>query len=154
MKLGYLLIVSFLAVITLYACVKGSTSKKPQLTLESITRQVYTSDTIGVDSMTATFKFVNSGGTLGTGYFVSIRMRLNTLPLPSQDTVGTDTLYTPIPDFGGASKGEFKLVLDAQGYLSQNTNYSDTIKFKFYALTPDSLASDTVTSPQVIILKS
>lgn len=156
MKLGYLLISAFFAVLVLYACVKSSTSKKAHLSLESITQVVNGADTTGldVDSMTATFKFQNSGGTLGNGTFVSIRTRINQLSLPQGDTVGPDTLYSTIPDFGGVSKGEFKYVLDAQGYLSQLSSANDTFQFKFYALTPDSVASDTVTSPPVVITKS
>jgi hypothetical protein len=146
MKLGYILIVAFLAVLAIYACTKGNTAKKPQLTLENITKTVAEND-----SMVANFKFVNSGGTLGTGNFVSIRMRLNQNPPANQLSV--DTLYTPIPDFGGASKGEFKLVLDYVDYLGegQGSGINDTMVFKFYALTPDSLSSDTITSPQIII---
>ena len=155
MKPGYLLIGIFLGVLVFgYSCTKGGTAKKPQLSLESITRQVYAVDTLGIDSMTAMFKFTNSGGTLGNGTFVSVRTRLNQQPLPAADSVGTDTLYTTIPDFGGASKGEFKYVLYSQGYLSQLTNQNDTFQFKFYALTPDSLSSDTVTSPLLVIIKS
>jgi hypothetical protein len=146
MKPGYLLIVAFLAVLSIYACTKGSTAKKPQLTLESITKTVPEND-----SMTALFKFENSGGTLGNGNFVSIRMRLNQNPPANQLSV--DTLYTPIPDFGGASKGEFKLVLGYIDYLGegQGSGINDTMVFKFFALTPDSLSSDTITSPQIII---
>ncbi|HEV2482670.1 MAG TPA: hypothetical protein VGS79_23555 [Puia sp.] len=156
MKHGYLLILAFFAVVMIYACVKSSTSKKAQLSLESITRVVNGNDTTGqdLDSMTALFKFTNNGGTLGNGTFVSIRTRINQLTLPQGDTVGADTLYSTIPDFGGVSKGEFKYVLDAQGYLSQNFTANDTFVFKFYALTPDSLSSDTVTSPPVVITKS
>jgi hypothetical protein len=156
MKLGHLLIVAFFVVLALYACVKSSTSKKAQLSLESITRVVNGNDTTGLalDSMTAVFKFTNSGGTLGNGTFVSIRTRINQLSLPIGDTVGADTLYSTIPDFGGVSKGEFKYVLDAQGYLSQLSTANDTFVFKFYAMTPDSIASDTVTSPPVVITKS
>lgn len=152
MKLGYLLISAFFAVLMNYACVKSSTSKHAQLSLESITKTVYSADSAGVDSMTALFKFNNSGGTLGNGTFVSIRQRLNQVaPLIP---VGDDTLYSTIPDFGGVSKGEFKYVLDYQGYLGEGAaqHINDTFVFKFFALTPDSLSSDTVTSPQIIVI--
>jgi hypothetical protein len=157
MKLGYLLIGAFFLVLVIaISCVKSNTSKKPQLSLESITRVVNGNDTTGtdLDSMTAMFKFVNNGGTLGNGTFVSIRTRVNKESLPQGDSVGVDTLFSTIPDFGGVSKGEFKYVLNAQGYLSQNSSANDTFQFKFYALTPDSLSSDTVTSPLVVITKS
>jgi hypothetical protein len=151
MKLGYLLIVAFLAVLMIYACTKGNTAKKPQITLQSITRQVYSADSLGIDSMVATFKFTNSGGTLGNGNFVSIRMRQN--QVPASQPLSVDTLYTPIPDFGGVSNGQFRLVFNYDNYLGESASqhFNDTMIFKFFALTPDSLSSDTITSPQIII---
>lgn len=148
-KSGYLLI-PVVTVITLIGlgCGKGSTAKKPKITLESITKTVQPND-----SMTATFKFNNSGGTLGNGIFVSVRNRLN--QVPASQPLGPDTLYTPIPDFNGASQGQFKLVLDYIDYLgeSQGLHVNDTMNFTFYALTlPDSLSSDTITSPQIVII--
>jgi hypothetical protein len=149
MKTGYLLIPAFLiALVTGIACTKGSTSTHPQLTLVSITKTVPEND-----SMTAVFKFTNSGGTLGNGWFVSIRDRLNQAP-PFQQ-LGSDTLWTQIPDFNGASKGNFTLVLDYTDYLgeSQGSHLNDTMVFKFYAVNVDSVNStDTITSPQIVIL--
>ena len=148
MKPGYLLISAFLLALVIgIACTKGNTAKKPQLSLVSITKTVQTND-----SMTAVFNFTNSGGTLGNGNFVSIRNRLNQAP-PYQQ-LGSDTLYTSIPDFGGASKGQFTLVLDYSDYLgeSEGSHINDTMTFKFFALTPDSLSSDTITSPQIVVL--
>lgn len=155
MKPGYFLTAALLSVLVIgYSCVKSSTRKKPQLSLESITQKVYTADTLGVDSMIAMFKFTNAGGTLGNGTFVCIRIHVNQASLPATDSVGADTVYVPIPDFGGVSKGEFKYVRQSQGDLSQLWPQTDTFQFKFYALTPDSLSSDTISSPQIVILKS
>src|ERR1700744_4605626 len=125
MKPGHLLIPAFLLALVIgIACSKSSTAKKPQLSLASITKTVPEND-----SMTAVFNFTNSGGTLGNGTFVSIRNRINQAP-PFQQ-LGSDTLYTPIPDFGGASKGQFTLVLDYTDYLgeSQGSHLNDTMTF-------------------------
>src|SRR5580698_5006954 len=132
MKLGYLLIVAFLAVLMIHACTKSSTAKKPQLTLESITKVIQGGDsTMASDSMTAMFKFVNSGGTLGNGTFGYIRIRLSQSAVANQ--LGSDTQYTSIPDFGGVSKGEFKLVRGYGDYLAEGfPQTNDTMIFKFF----------------------
>lgn len=149
MKSGYLLIpVLLLLVLIGIGCNKGNTGKHAKITLESITKMVQPND-----SMVATFKFNNSGGSLSNGVFVSVRNRLN--QVPASQPLGPDTLWTPIPDFNGASQGEFKLVLDYVDYLgeSQGLHINDTMTFQFYALRlPDSTSSDTVTSPQIVII--
>jgi hypothetical protein len=149
MKPGHLLISAFLLALVIgIACTKGNTAKKPQLSLVSITKTVQTND-----SMTAVFKFENSGGTLGSGYFVSIRNRTNQVP-PFQQ-LGSDTLWTAIPDFNGAAKGNFTLVLDYDDYLgeSQGSHINDTMTFRFYAVNADTLYStDTITSPQIVVI--
>ncbi len=146
MKPGYFLIPAFLIVLALVyvSCSKGTTSKHPKITLESINTTVQPND-----SMIAMFKFDNSGGTLSNGTFVSIRTRLNQAP-PADSTA--DTLYTSIPDFNGASKGEFRYVLDWANNLSEGAHQNDTIVFKFFAFTPDTLYTDTITSPQIVIV--
>ena len=145
MKPCYLLIPAFLIVLGVYSCSKGSTGKHPKITLESITKMVQPND-----SMIALFKFDNTGGTLKAGTFVSVRQRLN--QAPPADSVGPDTLATTIPDFGGAGKGEFRYVLNWVDYLSEGGHQNDTLVFKFFAITPDSNSTDTITSPQIIIL--
>ncbi len=146
MKPGYFLIPAFLILVALVyiGCSKSSTSKHPKLTLESINTTVQPND-----SMVAMFKFDNSGGSLSNGTFVSIRTRLNQAP-PADST--PDTLYTQIPDFNGASKGEFRYVLDWVDNLSEGAHQNDTVIFKFFAFTPDSAYTDTVTSPKIVIV--
>lgn len=145
MKPGYFLIPALLIPLAYMACSKTNTGSKPKLSLESISASVKPTD-----SMIALFKFNNSGGTLGNGTFYSIRMRINQSPPANQ--AGPDTLSSSIPDFGGVSQGEFRYVLNHDDYLSEGGHQNDTLIFKFYALTPDSSSTDTVTSPQIIIL--
>lgn len=142
MKPGSLLIPVVLIVLTVIGCKKNS-GGKPTLTLESINTTVQPND-----SMRSTFKFT-SGGALGNGTFGSIRIRLN--QLPATNPSGGDTIGTPIPSFSG-SNGEFRYALPWQGYLSETAGQNDTVIFKFFVLTADSVSSDTVTSPQVVIL--
>src|SRR5579872_479347 len=147
MKPGYFLIPILLIPIVYLGCSKNNTGSKPKMSLESITKSVNPSD-----SMVAMFKFENSGGTLGNGTFYSVRIRLNQSPPDSTKIPGPDTLTSSIPDFGGVSRCEFRYVLDHDDYLSFGPPQNDTLIFKFYALTPDSLSTDTITSPQIIIL--
>jgi hypothetical protein len=147
MKSGSFLIPASLIVLTVttflvVGCSKNSNGK-PKLSLESITSTVQVND-----SLVAMFKF--SGTSVSGGSFVSIRIRLNQQPPLEQ---GIDTLSSPIPTYS-ASSGEYRYS------LAQNTNAlssgspgpPDTLKFKYYTLTADSLSSDTVTSPVVIVL--
>ena len=145
MKPGNFLIPALLIPLVYIGCSKTNTGSKPKLSMEKINTTVNPND-----SMVALFKFDNSGGTLGNGTFYSIRIRLNQNPPANQ--VGPDTLTSSIPDFGGISMGEFRYALNWVDYLSEGGHENDTLVFKFYALTPDSLSSDTVTSPQIVVL--
>jgi hypothetical protein len=145
MKLGYFLLPVLLIFLVMGSCKKSNTGTHPKISLESINTKIQPND-----SMVVLFKFDNSGGTLGTGTFYSIRIRLN--QTPPFILAGPDTLTAFIPDFGGASNGEFRYVLDWNDYLSGSGHLNDTLQFKFFALTPDSLSTDTITSPQIIIL--
>jgi hypothetical protein len=149
MKPGYFLIPIILIVIVVVSCSKGSTSKHPQLSIESIS-----SDTVAPgDSVTFMLKFQNSGGTLGNGNFFSVRTRLNQVPIPSQDSIGSDTLMTQIPDFNGAAKGEFKYVLGHDDLTEgAEIDLNDTLIIKFFAVTPNNDTSNIVSSPKVVII--
>jgi alanine-alpha-ketoisovalerate/valine-pyruvate aminotransferase len=149
MKPGYFLIPIFLIVIVVVSCSKGSTSKHPQLTLESTS----TDSLAEGDSVTFMLKFQNSGGTLGSGNFFSVRVRLNQVPIPSQDSVGADTLVSQIPDFNGASKGEFKYVLGHDDLDPEaNVTINDTLMIKFFAVTPNNDTSNVVTTSKPMII--
>lgn len=155
MKSGYFLLPVVLIFLVVWSCKKGNTGTHPQLSLESITTKVYGNDSLHPsDSMIALFKFQNNGGTLGTGSFYSIRIRLNQ-KLPNGSTAGIDTLESYIPDFGGANQGEFRYVLNGNSSsLTYGGPDNDTLIFKFFAMTPDSISTDTVTSPHIIVINN
>jgi hypothetical protein len=134
-----LLITSTLVVVS---CSKNNTGK-PTLSLESI------SQTVAVqDSMRAMFKFT-AGKLLSNGWFSSIRIRTNHDTLT--DASGADTLSWQIPSFS-ASSGEMRYSLPWYGYLAESAQENDTFVFKFFVMTSDSVFSDTITSPKVVVL--
>jgi hypothetical protein len=150
MKPGYFLIpILLIVVIVVAGCSKGSTSKHPQLSLESVSV-----DSVAPgDSITFMLKFQNSGGSLGNGNFFSVRTRLNQVPIPSQDSIGSDTLITQIPDFNGAGKGEFKYTLGHDDLTEgAEIDLNDTLVIKFFAVTPNNDTSNVVSTPKVVII--
>jgi len=147
MKPGSLLIPALSALlitstIVIVSCSKNS-SCESSLKLESISTIVQVND-----SMRASFKFTGCKA-LSNGTFWSIRTRIN--QLPPTDSSGEDTLSLQIPAFS-ANSGEITFSLPWQGYLSETATENDTFVFKFFVHTPDSLSSDTVTSPQIVVL--
>jgi hypothetical protein len=148
MKSGYLLVCALsLTLIVGIGCGKSSNSR-PKLALESI-NQVVGHD----DSMRAMFKLSNAKN-LSNGLFVAIRNRINQVPFPVTDSVGLDTFPVQIPNFNGSATGELRFALPSQGFLSEsgNLHMNDTLIYKFYAITPNNDTSNTVTSPQIVIL--
>ncbi len=156
MKPGSFLIPVLLLVFLVVGCSKNN-SGKAKISLQSFNYTTFTYPG-NVDSMVAVFKFEN-GSSLQNGTFVAIRHRLNTLPLTSQDSsdAGVDTLSVPIPQFNGANSGTFRYsqtvqYLSMSGAGTSNLHINDTLDLKFFALTPDSVSTDTVTVPKVIII--
>lgn len=147
MKSGSFLIPAISAVLLTSLLIVVSCSKsnsgKPSLKLTSISTTVQVND-----SMRASFKFT-SGGALSNGTFYSIRTRTNTLPVTNQ--AGGDTVSLQIPSFS-ASSGEMTFSLPWNGYLSETATENDTFVFKFFVQTVDSISSDTVTTPQIVVL--
>ena len=145
MKPGSLLlpVISVLLVTLIILSCNKNNSGKPSISLESVNSTVQPND-----SMRALFKF-SSGGALGNGYFYSIRTRLN--QVPPTDSTSSDTIQLPIPAFSGNS-GEFRLALPWNGYLSETAGQNDSLTFKFYVVTTGNVSSDTVGSPEIIIL--
>jgi len=136
-------VISALLITSIILSCNKNNSGKPTLTLESISTPVQPND-----SMRALFKF-SSGGALGGGNFYSIRTRLN--QLPPTDSSGMDTIMLPIPAFSGNS-GEFRLALPWNGYLSETAGQNDSVTFKFFVQTTGNVSSDTIGSPEIIIL--
>lgn len=145
MKPGYFLLPIVVILLIAGSCKKSNTGTHPTITFASINTKIQPND-----SMVAVFNFDNSGGTLGNGTFYSIRIRLN--QAPPFILAGPDTLTASIPDFGGAGKGQFRYVLDWNDYLSSSGHVNDTLQFQFFAMTPGGQYTDTLTSPQIIVL--
>jgi hypothetical protein len=146
MKSGSFLIPATLIVLTVTTLIVVGCSKnsggKPKLSLESITTTVQVND-----SLVAMFKF--SGASVSGGQFISIQTRLNQQP-PADPPL--DTIPNPIPTYSAAS-GEYRYSLPQNTTaLSSGGPEPDTIRFKFFTLTADSISSDTVTSPLIIVL--
>jgi hypothetical protein len=147
MKSGYLLVsVLVLALLIEIGCSKGNSKTKPKLSLESINTVVHPGD-----SLRAMFKLTDGSGA-SNGSFVAIRNRLNQNPLPSADSIGLDTFSNTLPNFNAATS-EIRFALD-HDFLNPSSlvNDNDTIIYKFFVLTPDSVSSDTIKSPQIVIL--
>jgi hypothetical protein len=148
MKPGSFLIPAvLLALITttlvVVSCSKNN-SGKPTLSLVSINTTVQVNDSLRV-----TFKFTG-GASINNGLLWSIRNRINQLP-PTNPS-GGDTVNFQLPSFSGGS-GEIYLSLPWQGYLNETATQNDTLYFKFYVQdATDSVTSDTVNSPQVVVL--
>ena len=147
MKPGSFLIPATLIVLTVSTLIVVGCSKnsggKPKLSLESINTTVQLND-----SLVAMFKF--SGGSVSGGTFVSIRNRLNQQP-PADPPL--DTIPNPIPTYS-ATSGEYRYSLpqNTSAVSSGSPGPPDTLKWQFYTLTADSISSDTVTSPLIIVL--
>jgi hypothetical protein len=148
MKSGFFaLSVLLLALIIGIGCSKSG-SGKPKISIETINSVVGHDD-----SMRAMFKLTNASG-LGNGTFIAIRNRINQIPFPVADSVGTDTFPVQIPNFNGASTAELRFALPAQGFLSESSNLhmNDTLIYKFLAITTKGDSSNIVSSPKIVIL--
>lgn len=147
-KFGSILIPAVLvtlitATLVVASCNKNS-SGNPTLSLESINTTVQVND-----SMRVKFKFTG-GSQISNGYLWSIRDRTNVNQLTNQS--GGDTISFPLPSFS-ANSGEIYFSLPWQGYLNETATENDTFLFKFYVQNADTtLTSDTVKSPQIVVL--
>ena len=75
------------------------------------------------------------------------------MPIPSQDSIGSDTLITQIPDFNGAGKGEFKYTLGHDDLTEgAEIDLNDTLVIKFFAVTPNNDTSNIVSTSKVVII--
>jgi hypothetical protein len=147
MKSGHILVsVLSSALIVGIGCSKSNSRAKPKISLESINTVVKPGD-----SLRATFKLTNGSGA-SNGTFYAIRNRLNQTPLPPNDSIGVDTFSNLLPSFS-ASIANIRFALE-HDFLnpSSQINQNDTIIYQFFVLTPDSVSSDTIKSPQIVVL--
>jgi hypothetical protein len=125
------------------SCSKNSYTTKPQISIESI------NTTIAHDGqLNAMLKFTDKQGDLGGGTFTAIIVSLNQQP-PINALI--DTLPETVPSFPNHSLGEFQYTLDASR-LEQHTTQNDTLKMRFCVVDRAGNASDTITSPLIVVL--
>ncbi|HTS45480.1 MAG TPA: hypothetical protein VMH01_13865 [Puia sp.] len=142
MKGIYLLGCLFL--LSVIACNKGSQTK-PVISVESITQVVPVGG--GFETL---LKFTESSGKLGQGTFAAIRHRLNQQPLLSTEQQPDDFIM-PIPAFPDKAKGELDFTLTWNN-LHESDEENDTIVFKIAVTDRLGNVSDTIVTPQVVIL--
>jgi hypothetical protein len=141
MKLISLLIPAVLIIAV--SCKKNSYTTKPQISIKEITSTVDSGGNLNV-----TFKFTDKEGDLGGGSIISLRTRLNQDPVtnPTADTVGN-----PIPSFPNYTMGEFDWTLQYQN-LNESIHENDTIYFRYVVTDRAGNTSDTLKSPNIVVL--
>ncbi len=143
----FLLVASILTTLIAIGCSKTN-GGKPTLSLESISTPVFPNDSCRIK-----FKFTG-GSSISGGTIWLIRHRTNQLP-PDQAS-GGDTVSYGLPTFS-RNTGEIYWSLPWNGYLNETSTQNDTLFFQFWVQNGVDSASttqtsDTVTSPQVIVL--
>ncbi|HTR31015.1 MAG TPA: hypothetical protein VMH27_17210 [Puia sp.] len=137
-----LLVAFIVAVLITISCNKTG-SGIATLSLESISSPVFAHD-----SMRVRFKFTN-GTSISNGTLGWIRTRLN--QAPAMHPSGNDTFGYQLPAYT-ANTGEIYLSLPWDGYLSTGSPENDTLIFRFFATNAsDSLTTDTVRTPQIVV---
>lgn len=139
-----LLVALILTTLVVVSCNKNN-SGKPTLKLQSINTTVQAGDSLRV-----TFKFTG-GSAISNGILWSIRNRTNMLQVTNQS--GSDTINFALPSFS-ANSGQIYFSLPWNGYLSETATENDTFFFKFFvqSSTDSTVVSDTVNSPQIVVL--
>lgn len=132
----------------LVSCSKDSNTTKPQLSIKSIN----STDIPLNGTLDIILQFSSKKGNLGGGHFYAHRQRLNQSFVDTTTTNSND-FSGIIPSFSGTSKGEFEFTADYGPLFQQNNDpaENDTLEFKFAAMTVDSVWSDTITSPKIIV---
>jgi len=143
MKLSCLLLPGILITVAISACSKSGNGSKPKISIESLNNPVQPDE-----SLTVNIKF-SSGSKLSKGTFLAIRTRLNQIQPPNP--VSGDTVTFQIPEFS-ADKGELEFIQPYQGYLHFIDHINDTLVIKFAVIDVNGKSSDTVSSPQIIVI--
>lgn len=129
------------------SCKKNNSNSKPSLTIKSINPTVVPVN--GTLDIVLDYNAPNEN--LGGGYFVAIRNRLNQNPVPPGGG-NTDTFSGPIPSFPPHVKGQLEFTNNWQSLHESGNSDPDTIIMKFAAIGTDSVSSDTIQTPKIIIL--
>jgi hypothetical protein len=138
-----LLVASIVTVFIAISCNKTN-GGKATLSLESISTPVFPNDSCRIR-----FKFTG-GSSISNGTIWLIRRRIN--QLPADNPSGGDTVNYQLPSFS-ANTGEIYWSIPWSGYLSETSTQNDSDFFRFWVQDgKDTLTTDTVNSPQVIVL--
>jgi hypothetical protein len=132
--------------LVLFSCSKDKYTTKPQLKLTSINTVVPVNG-----QLEAKFEYTSKPGDIGGGTMLAIRNRLN------QDSVlvgagNTDTLPSQFPSFPTTPKAEIEYDIDWQSLHEDSNNLNDTIIMKYALIDAAGNSSDTISSPQIVIL--
>lgn len=143
-------ILSIIVIIACFAaCSKDKFQTKPQIKIKNINSKVISSNS---GPLVITLEYTDKEGDLGEDTLLSIRDRLNIVPLPI-GTSNVDTLHNIIPAFPSKSHGEFEVKFEWANYLHQSDIENDTITFKFVAKDNAGNISDTIATDKIVILK-
>jgi hypothetical protein len=129
--------------VAILACSKSGNGSKPKISIESLNNPIQPDE-----NLTVNLKFSN-GSKLSNGTFLAIRTRLNQIQPPNP--VSGDTVTFKIPDFS-AEKGELEFIQPYQGYLHFIDHINDTLVIKFAVIDVNGISSDTIPSPQIIVI--
>jgi hypothetical protein len=145
MKISLFLIPALL--IAGLSCNKDEFKTDPQLSIESINTLI----PVGGE-LDATFKFTQKSSKLSGGTFIAIRTRLNQNPvLPG--TGSSDTLGGPIATYPDKDQGEYEFTMPYDDlYEGDTENDNDTIVIRFALIDRVGNKSDTIISPQIVLL--
>ena len=137
------------------ACKKNKFQTKPQLKLKSVNN--YTVPLNG--TLKVVIEYTDKEGDLSDTFYVR-KIRTN----KTVTTTVRDSFYYKVPEFPDTRQGEFHLELDYQTILSAITppnipgsnppqKQPDTLIVKFAAKDKGNHLSDTLTIPQIIVIR-
>jgi hypothetical protein len=135
-----------------FACLLVSCSKDKFQTIPQIEVKDYNSKTIPRNgTLVIRFNYFDKEGDLGNGTMYVFRQRLNKIPPTPADDRGDELTYV-IPEFTDKDKGELRLSLKEDNFLSESQTQNDTMLFKVAVTDREGHTSDTLVTDQIIVL--
>jgi hypothetical protein len=135
-----------------FACLLVSCSKDKFQTTPQIEVKDYNSKTIPRNgTLVIRFNYFDKEGDLGNGTMYVFRQRLNKIPPTPADDRGDELTYV-IPEFTDKDKGELRLSLKEDNFLSESQTQNDTMLFKVAVTDREGHTSDTLVTDQIIVL--
>jgi hypothetical protein len=135
-----------------FACLLVSCGKDKFQTTPQIEVKDYNSKTIPRNgTLVIRFNYFDKEGDLGNGTMYVFRQRLNKIPPTPADDRGDELTYV-IPEFTDKDKGELRLSLKEDNFLSESQTQNDTMLFKVAVTDREGHTSDTLVTDQIIVL--